>query len=74
MGNDDFGMTPKLALDPTRLPIPEDHVTFCISARDPLAIRRKANLAGIPSHGMASKSLLPVLPEIVRIVEQDLVV
>jgi hypothetical protein len=69
MGYNNLGMATELALDPTRFPIPENHVSLCVSARDPLSVGRETDLASISGNGMTSEPLLPVLPEVVCIIE-----
>ena len=61
-------------LDATSLPIPEDNVAFTISTADPLSIRGKSNLTCITSDGVSSEPLFAILPEIIRAVNQDLIV
>jgi hypothetical protein len=74
MGYNYFGMTPELALDTTSFPIPENHVTLCVSARDPLSVRGETDLASVSCNGMAGEPLFPVLSEIISVVEQDLII
>jgi hypothetical protein len=62
-------MTSELALDTTGFPIPEDHVALGISAGKPLAIWGKPDLTGVPCNRVASKTLFPVLTEIVGVVD-----
>ena len=61
-------------LDPTSLPIPEDNVAFTVPAADPLSIGGKSNLTRITSDGVSSEPLFAILPEIIRAVNQDLIV
>lgn len=56
------------------LPLPEDHVTLPITAADPFPVWREPHLASISSDGVASKSLVPRLTEIVSAVDKDLIV
>ena len=56
------------------LPLPEDHVTLPVTAADPLSVWREADLASVPSDGVAGEPLIPGLTEIVRTVDENLVV
>jgi len=57
-----------------RLPLPENYVPFPVTAADPLPVRREADLASVPGDGVASEPLVPCLTEVVRAVDQDLVI
>jgi len=70
----DLGMCLEPRLYSPSLPLPEDHVPFSITATDPFPIWREADLAGVPCDGVAGKPLIPRLTEIVRAVDEDLVV
>lgn len=61
-------------LNPAALPVPEYNVALPIAATYPFTIGRKADLTGVPGYGMSSKPFLPVLPEVVRAVDEDLVI
>jgi hypothetical protein len=61
-------------LDATSLPIPEDNIAFTISTADPLSIGGKSNLTCITSDGVSSEPLFAILSEIIRAVNQDLIV
>ena len=56
------------------LPLPEDHVALSVTAADPLPVWRETDLAGVPGDGVTSKSFISRLAEIVRTVDEDLVV
>ena len=74
MSNDNLLVTLQTRLDVSGLPIPEHNVARPITAADPFTIGREANLASIPSNLMIRKPLLPVLAEIIRAVDENLVV
>lgn len=61
-------------LYPSSLPLPENHVALPVTATNPLPVRREADLTGVPGDGVASEPLVPSLTEIVRAVDEDLVV
>ena len=74
MSNDHLRMTPQPRLDPPRLPIPAHDVALAVPAADPFTIRRKPDLARVARNGVAREPLLAVLPEVVCVVDEDLVV
>jgi hypothetical protein len=74
MRNHHLTMRLQPALDPPRLPVPEHDIPRTIARRDPLAVGRKADLAGVPGNGVAGEPLLPVLSEVFGAVDEDLVV
>lgn len=74
MRDDYFRMRLQPRLNPPALPVPEYDVAFPIATADPLAIRRKPDLAGITGNGMSSKPFLPVLTEVIRAVDEDLII
>lgn len=74
MGDDYLRMRLQPRLNPPALPVPEYDVALPIATADPLAVRRKPDLAGITGDGMTSKPFFPVLPEVVRTVNEDLIV
>jgi hypothetical protein len=55
-------------LDASRLPIPENNITFPVSAANPFAIRREPNLASVTCNGVTREPFLAVLPEVVSAV------
>jgi hypothetical protein len=61
-------------LNATSLPVPENNVAFTVSTADPLSIGGKSNLTCITSDGVSSESLFAILPEVIRAVNQDLIV
>ena len=72
--NDDLLVTWQTGLYPSRLPIPEYHISRAITTAYPLPVRRKADLASIAGDGVPCESLLSVLSEVVCAVDEDLVV
>ena len=74
MRNHHLRVCPQPRLDAARLPLPEHDVALAVSAADPLAVWGEAHLAGVPGDGVSSEALIPRLPEVVRAVDQDLVV
>ena len=44
------------------------------ASREPLAVGREADLAGVPRDGVPGEPLVPRLPEVVRAVHQNLVI
>jgi len=74
MCNHDLRMRLESRLYSPGLPLPENHVAFPVTAANPFPIWRKADLTGVPGDGMASEPLIPCLTEIVRTVDEDLVV
>ena len=61
-------------LDASRLPIPENNITFTVSAADPFPVRGEANLASVTCNGVTCEAFLTILPEVVSAVYQNLVV
>jgi hypothetical protein len=74
MSDHNFGVSLQPRLDSSSLPIPEHNVSFAISTAYPFTVRRKSNLARVTSDRVSSESLLAVLTEIVRTVDQNLIV
>jgi hypothetical protein len=74
MCNDDLIVALQLALDATRLPIPEHHVPLGVTAAYPFPIWRKSDLTGISGNGMPCEAFLAVLSEVICVVEQDLII
>lgn len=74
MRDDYLRMCLQPRLNPPALPVPEYDVALPIATADPLPVRRKPDLAGIAGDGVSSKPFLPVLPEVVRTVNEDLIV
>ena len=74
MSDHDLRMRLEPRLYSPSLPLPENHVTLPVATTDPLPVRRKADLTGVPGDGVAGKPLISRLPEIVCTVDEDLVV
>ena len=74
MGYDNFRMRLQPRLDPPSLPVPEHDIPLAVTAADPLSVRRKSDLTGVSRHRVPRESLLAVLPEVIRVVYEDLVV
>jgi hypothetical protein len=55
-------------LDASRLPVPENNVTFTVSAADPFPVRREPNLASVTCNGVTCEAFLAVLPEVLSAV------
>lgn len=72
--DDHLGVRPDARLDAARLPLPEDDVALSVAAADPLAVGREADLAGVARDRVPREALVPRLPEVVRAVDEDLVV
>lgn len=74
MRNHDLRMRLHPRLYSPRLPLPKDHVTLSVPAANPFPVWRESDLARVPGDRMPSKPLVPRLTEIVRAVDQDLVI
>lgn len=74
MCNHNLRMCLEPRLYPPSLPLPENHVTLPIPAANPFPVGREADLAGVPGDGMAGEPFVPRLAEIIRAVDEDLVV
>lgn len=72
--DDNLGVGAEPGLYTTCLPLPEYNVALAVSAAYPLAIGREPNLASVSGDGVSSKSLVSRLTEVVRAVNQDLIV
>lgn len=70
----DLGMCLEPRLYPPGLPLPEYYVALPVAAANPLSVWGEADLAGVPSDGVAGEPLIPCLTEVIRTVDQDLVV
>ena len=71
---DHLRVGPQARLDTSRLPLPEHHVAFAISAADPLPVRREADLTRIARNGVPGEALVAGLTEVIGTIYQDLVI
>lgn len=74
MGNNYLGMATQPALDVPIFPVPEYDVSLGISRTDPSPIRREANLTSVPCDTVSGKALFAILPEIIRRINEDLII
>lgn len=74
MRNDHLPVCPETRLDLSNLPLPEDHVALAVSPADSLSLGREVHLARVPCDRVAGETLVADLAEVVRAVNQDLVV
>jgi len=74
MCNHHFRMCLEPRLYPSGLPLPEDHVPLPVTTTDPLSVRRKTDLTGVPSDRVPSEPLVPCLAEVIGAVYEDLIV
>jgi len=74
MRNYDLRMCLESRLYSARFPLPENHVTLSIAAANPFPIWRKSDLTRISGDGVPGEPLVPRLTEIVRTVDEDLII
>lgn len=74
MRNDNFTVRLQPTLDFSILPIPENDIAISISRADPFSIRRESHLTCITGYSVTSKTFFAVLPEVVRGINEDLIV
>lgn len=74
MVDDDLLMGVQPLQDLASLPIPEDHVTLTVTARDEPTVRRETDRTGITGDGVPCETLFPILSETIGRVDEDLVV
>ena len=72
--NDHLGVRLQPRLDAARLPVPKYDIAGCVATADPLAIRGETDFTCITCNLVIGKPFFTVLTEIVRAVDQDLII
>lgn len=74
MCDDDLLMSFQSRFYPACLPVPEDQVARAVTTTDPLSVGRESDLTCVSRNSMSCKTLLTVLSEVIRAIDEDLVV
>lgn len=74
MRNYDLRMCLEPRLYSPRFPFPENNVTLSIAAANPFPVWRESDLTRVSRDGVPGEPLVPRLTEIVRAVDEDLII
>lgn len=74
VSNDDFRVSLQPGLDSPCLPVPENDISFSVSATNPFSIWGESHLTRVSGYRMTGKSFLTILAKVVGAVDKDLVI